>query len=179
MLTLKEHKDKISCEIATLTYDQFLVQAYGISSCNINYTEGDFIEKLLVKSVLDFGKHGHRVCKIDDHDIDIDRDFDRDRFGFFETLSTEPTGPLVQNITQTIVKIVPEESSEPADPDSFTYTQTTPANIWIVSHNLSFRPNVTITDTNGNEIEASITYISNATVQIEFSQPVAGNVYFS
>lgn len=52
---LKHKKEDLSCQIATLTYNKYLIDGYGINSCNINYKEGDLIEKILIKSVLDAG----------------------------------------------------------------------------------------------------------------------------
>ena len=56
---LKYQIEDLSCQIATLIHNRFLIEAYGINNCNINYKEGDLLEKLMVKTILDFG----RECK--------------------------------------------------------------------------------------------------------------------
>lgn len=52
---LKEERDDLSCQIATLVHNKYLITSYGIDNCNINYTEGDLLEKLLYKTLVDFG----------------------------------------------------------------------------------------------------------------------------
>lgn len=60
---LKYEKESLSCQIAELTYNKYLIEAYGVNSCNINYKEGDLVEKLLVKTVLDAGYNCHDFPK--------------------------------------------------------------------------------------------------------------------
>jgi len=52
---LKNQIEDLSCQIAELVHNKYLITSYGINSCNINYKEGDLIEKILRKSVLDAG----------------------------------------------------------------------------------------------------------------------------
>lgn len=52
---LKYEIEDLSCQIATLVHNKYLIESYGINSCNINYKEGDLIEKIMVKSIMDFG----------------------------------------------------------------------------------------------------------------------------
>ena len=52
---LKHESEDLSCQIATLVHNKYLIKSFGIDSCNINYKEGDLIEKLIVKSLMDFG----------------------------------------------------------------------------------------------------------------------------
>ena len=50
---------------------------------------------------------------------------------------------------------------------------------WTFVHGLGFNPNITTTDENGQQIFGTVTYLNNTTVQITFSQPVAGWAYLS
>jgi len=52
---LRFKNQDLGCQIATLVYDKFLIESYGIKNCDINYKEGDLIEKILVKRILDNG----------------------------------------------------------------------------------------------------------------------------
>ena len=62
----------------------------------------------------------------------------------------------------------------------YTHNQETPATVWIVEHNLGFVPgNELVTDLDGNEIEGVTSVIDVDTIQIEFSEPVAGYAYVS
>lgn len=64
--------------------------------------------------------------------------------------------------------------------DKFVFTQEEPAAIWVVEHNLEFVPgNELITDLDGNEIEGVTRVVNINTIQIEFSEPVAGYAYLS
>jgi len=53
MLRFKSYD--LGCQIASLIYDKFLIQSYGVKNCDINYKEGDLIEKILVKKITDNG----------------------------------------------------------------------------------------------------------------------------
>jgi len=62
---------------------------------------------------------------------------------------------------------------------SYQYHIVTPAATWTIYHNLGFAPNVLTTDASGNEISGVVSHINMSTVQIDFSQPVAGYAYLS
>ncbi len=53
MLRFKNYD--LGCQIATLVYDKFLIEAYGVKNCDINYKDGGLIEKILVKKIDDNG----------------------------------------------------------------------------------------------------------------------------
>ena len=52
---LRFKSQDLGCQIATLVYDKFLIESYGIQNCDINYKEGDLIEKILRKAIIDNG----------------------------------------------------------------------------------------------------------------------------
>jgi len=62
----------------------------------------------------------------------------------------------------------------------YTYTQSSAATTWTISHGLSFYPNVTVVDSTGNEIfPGNVQYPSSSTVQLTFSAAVGGSAYLS
>lgn len=64
--------------------------------------------------------------------------------------------------------------------DQYTHEQLTPSDVWVISHNLGFVPgNELITDIDGNEIEGVTRVVDNNTIQIEFSEAIAGYAYIS
>lgn len=67
------------------------------------------------------------------------------------------------------------------DPQSISYTHTQNAllSVWDITHNLSFKPNVVITDYNGNILEGDITYVGNSGVTVTLSEPHIGYAYLS
>ena len=66
MLRFKSYD--LGCQIATLIYDKFLIESYGVKNCDINYKEGDLVEKILIKKILDNGDDCSKFpkCKRDD-----------------------------------------------------------------------------------------------------------------
>jgi hypothetical protein len=67
-----------------------------------------------------------------------------------------------------------------AGPDKYTHSQTEPSTLWVIVHNMGFVPgNELTTNLDGNEIEGVTRVIDNNTIEIQFSEPVAGYAYLS
>ena len=62
---------------------------------------------------------------------------------------------------------------------SYTHTQNALLSVWTITHNLSFKPNVVITDYNGNVLEGDIAYVSNNQITVTLSEPHIGYAYLS
>lgn len=60
-----------------------------------------------------------------------------------------------------------------------TFTKDVPATDWIINHNLSRFPSVTIVDSAGSKIFADVYYLNDDTITISFSAPIAGKVYLN
>ena len=56
----------------------------------------------------------------------------------------------------------------------YNHVQATPAAVWTIPHNLGFRPGVELTDAGGSEIEGDVLHLSLNTVQVTFTQAIAG-----
>jgi hypothetical protein len=80
----------------------------------------------------------------------------------------------VQNLPSVPNIVVPTP-----DPPAFVFTQTVPAAVWTINHNLGTFPSVTLTDPSGNVIMAQVQYVNSNQVVVTFSQPVAGVAYLS
>jgi hypothetical protein len=67
------------------------------------------------------------------------------------------------------------------DPQSISYkhTQNALLSVWHITHNLSFKPNVVITDYNGNILECDIEYVGNNEVTVTLSDAYIGYAYLS
>ena len=62
----------------------------------------------------------------------------------------------------------------------YSFEQLIPSDTWVINHNLGFVPgNELITDLNGNEIDGITKVIDDNTIEICFSEPVAGYAYLS
>jgi len=62
---------------------------------------------------------------------------------------------------------------------SFTYEQMSNSNVWNITHNLGFRPNVMVMDYGQNDIECDIEYVDVNRIQLRFSDAVSGYAYLS
>lgn len=170
----QEKVDKWSCEIAGLLYDKYMIQSYGITNCNINYTEGDLVEKIIRRSILNFGTVCETLPRCHKREsLTLDTLLFPIKLGTFPVpLPPNPTGT-----NQTVVKRAPILNV------AYQYLQSYPLQVWTINHNLSFHPNVSIADINGNQIEGAIQYLNQTsyggTIQITFSEPVSGSAYLS
>lgn len=61
----------------------------------------------------------------------------------------------------------------------FTYVQAIPAKTWDVLHNLGKFPSVTVTDSNDDEVEGDIQYVSLNRVRLSFSGAFSGKAIFN
>lgn len=59
------------------------------------------------------------------------------------------------------------------------YEQLSATNNWTINHGLDKHPAVTLVDTEGNQVEAKITFVSNNQVTITFNTPFSGKAYFN
>lgn len=57
---------------------------------------------------------------------------------------------------------------------SYVFTQETPSDEWIITHSLNRFPKVTVIDSEGEVVFASVTYDSINQVTVKFSEPVSG-----
>lgn len=61
----------------------------------------------------------------------------------------------------------------------FTFTQTTPATVWTVSHYLQFFPSVMVVTSAGDEVLGDIHHVDNTTLTVTFGAAFAGHAYLS
>lgn len=62
---------------------------------------------------------------------------------------------------------------------SYVHSQNAASDIWTITHNLEFYPNVTLMDSGGSQVEGEITYLNNKQLQVEFSYEISGIAYLS
>jgi hypothetical protein len=62
---------------------------------------------------------------------------------------------------------------------SYIYDQGVAASVWVINHPLAFRPNVSVVDSTGRQVEGDVVYTDNDTVTITFSAAFAGTAYLS
>lgn len=71
------------------------------------------------------------------------------------------------------------EAASTTDSLSYTHVQTSAAATWTVTHNLGYRPNVTVVDTADTQIIPGMTYLDVNTVELSFTGATAGKAYCS
>lgn len=62
---------------------------------------------------------------------------------------------------------------------SHRHIQSSNSNEWIITHNLGYRPSVTIIDLDGNVVNGDITYNTNNQLTLTFAQPIKGEAYLN
>lgn len=60
-----------------------------------------------------------------------------------------------------------------------TWIQNSPDTQWIITHNLGFRPNVTIVDSGGTRVFSGLQYVDATTILATFTIPFSGVAYLS
>lgn len=64
-------------------------------------------------------------------------------------------------------------------PVAFSYTPDDSMQVWVVTHNLGFNPNVTVVDNAGNEYEGDIVYNSINQITVTFTRYIYGTMHLS
>lgn len=62
---------------------------------------------------------------------------------------------------------------------SYTHTQGTASTLWVINHNLGYKPAVTALDSYGSEIEGDTQHISTSQCTITFAYSVSGTALLS
>lgn len=62
---------------------------------------------------------------------------------------------------------------------SYRHIQSTNSNTWVITHNLGFRPSVTIIDLDGDVVNGDITYNTSNQLTLTFAQSIKGEAYLN
>jgi hypothetical protein len=62
---------------------------------------------------------------------------------------------------------------------AYTHTQGTSSATWVITHNLGWKPNVTVQDSGGSIVEGEIAYTNTMSLTITFTGAFSGNAYLS
>lgn len=105
-----------------------------------------------------------------------------------ETIIVQPTVYTIEvtpnDLGITVTAPGPQGIQGPQGPPgtasgAFTFTQSTPAATWNVTHNLGYNPAVTATDTAGNVVEGTLLYLTSNTLELSFGIAISGYAYMS
>ena len=62
---------------------------------------------------------------------------------------------------------------------SYEHMQGSASNSWTITHNLGFKPNVTVIDSAGNIVEGEIAYTNTNSLTVSFQSAFSGTAYIS
>ena len=62
---------------------------------------------------------------------------------------------------------------------AYEHIQNSVSSSWVITHNLGFKPNVTVVDSAGTIYEGEITYTNLNSLTVSFSQGFSGKAYLS
>ena len=62
---------------------------------------------------------------------------------------------------------------------SYAHTQSVSSATWTITHNLGYRPAVSVVDSGGNHVVGDVNYVSVNVLTISFSAPFGGSAYLS
>lgn len=83
-----------------------------------------------------------------------------------------------ENYTIELIKkngnVIPIEFSQ-----SFRHIQTSNSAQWQITHNLGYRPSVTVIDLDGNVVNGDVTYDTNNQLTLTFAEPLKGEAYLN
>lgn len=83
---------------------------------------------------------------------------------------TGPQGPAATN--EQLLAVIPAAVS-------YNHNQIAAATTWTITHNLHFRPNVTVFDSSGTMVEGNVTHTSVDALTITFSVAISGQAVLS
>src|SRR4249920_3263497 len=62
---------------------------------------------------------------------------------------------------------------------SFTFVQSTPLAVWVITHSVPYYPNVVVIDSANVQVEGDVVYTSSSVVTITFSGAFSGRAFLS
>lgn len=62
---------------------------------------------------------------------------------------------------------------------TYEFDQSTPSSAWVISHGLAKYPSVTVVDSNGDQVQASVNYVNNNVLVITFGSAFSGKAYLN
>lgn len=86
-----------------------------------------------------------------------------------QTLALDGSEPMVLELGRRGPQGAPGTSGA-----GYVHTQVTSLSTWVISHNLGFRPSVSVYDVGGVELIADVVHLSENVLQVAFAAPTVG-----
>ena len=105
---------------------------------------------------------------------------DRNR-NSIEVTTRRPRGSvtLTKTVTNTAIVDPCNVGNRGGIAQSYTHIQDSPSSTWVVNHNLSYNPAVSIVSSSGDLVHGDVNYSGSQQITINFSAPFSGRVYLS
>lgn len=98
--------------------------------------------------------------------------------GTDKVIGTDANGNVTKNFSlDSILGFV--ESNASFTPTTTTFTQSSAAATWNITHTLANFPSVTVVDSSDNVVIGEIVYNSNASITLTFASPFSGKAYLN
>lgn len=101
-----------------------------------------------------------------------------DNVGLMDIYVSDATGTTVRSVLkQDQVLAMIQAKMDAASP--ITFNQMVPSAEWLITHSFSYRPDVKIIDSAGDQVMGDIEYPSTTQVKVSFSAPFSGSAVLS
>lgn len=206
MRTLLAKKDKYYKEYAESVFKTVRQLCYGISSCKSSLVSEDLL--YIRKQLVDWQSNEDEdaLCQTNmNFTTYVPVNYRNDNLVQFDTTQNlwgpgyynaqVPKGPQSAGVgfvygsaSQNIIEVnsggcLTRINLNPAvtitQNSSFLFTQSTPATVWTITHNMGKTPSVFTEDSTGTDIVGIVEIVDSNTLRIFFNQPVAGKAYLS
>jgi hypothetical protein len=99
-----------------------------------------------------------------------------------EIEAVNANGPIIEDLFYAVA-VYPGFVNPNIDPNTgdknFVYTQSVPSTLWTITHNLDKFPSVSVVNINNVTMYGNVTYLTENTLQIEFSAGFSGKAYMN
>ena len=158
MSVIEAQRIKASVAMSKMVYEKYLADAYYIKGCSKDYDK----EKVSTyKLRRDFYGYGLDACTLKSYI----------KCNLEALVVCDYTPPKEE-----------EQELETSECCNDVFEQASPADIWVVIHDLGYRPNVTtVSNINGQEVEVRglVAHIDVNKLEIRFSEAISGKAYLS
>ena len=92
-------------------------------------------------------------------------------------VSVNVTTPAPQAVVVNVSAV--GQKGDPGPWGIYVHTQSIPGDTWTVTHNLGYRPNVTVVDSAETEVVGDLTYVNDNSLILTFIGAFSGKAYLS
>lgn len=141
----------LQCTMADMTFQKYQKELYSLRDCPDEYSEDEMQEDKLFLGLLQSGE----TCGNARHP---------------KVIST----PQLCGASNQVIQ---DSFYQSALRPSFEFVQSTPTDVWLITHSLGYVPQVTLRDFSNNPLLGQVIAINNNTIEITFTFLTSGKAY--